>query len=860
MRPITIFCSGLLFILLAPLALGATLVRGPYVQMGTSTEMTVVWRTDSPTNGRVLVGLHPLALNTIHESATEATQHAIKITDLDADRKYYYAVGTADEVLAGGEEEFFFVTAPLVGTTGPIRLWVVGDSGTGSIGQQNVTDAMLDYTDDQRPDIYLHMGDMAYSSGTDDEFQTRFFDMYQPILQNTVCWPTMGNHEGQSSESASESGPYYDAYVLPRAAEAGGLPTGTEAYYSFDYANIHFVVLDSHQSSRATDGPMLSWLQEDLEATDQEWLIAYWHHPAYSKGTHDSDTEGTLIQMRENALPFLEAAGVDLVLAGHSHIYERSYLVDGAYDTPTTTEGHILDPGDGQPGGDGPYVKNPGLNPNEGAVYVVAGHGGTGLGQEGVHPIMVFIEAELGSCIIDVEGSRLTLRNIRYDGVVSDWFTIAKEEGLYLAAPQAKEILASGATTTIRWDTVGNIPLVDVHYTLDGGAHWLPLSYGYSNSGQYGWKLPNVNTSEAAIRVRDSSDPTISTGPSQWFTISSITSAQEISFGSEWKYHDQDVDPGSDWNSTSYNDSSWSTGFGQFGFGDGDETTEILNTNPNVPSAYFRKTITLNSGVVGGSYQVLYDDAAAVWINGQLISSVNMENGLEHDTYASSSSSDNSISIEDIPSDEENPFVLGPNVLAVMVKNRTATSSDLSFDLELTVDSETLSAGVNSPPDVVDPGPLDLAADSLWEYQIVASDPNGDEVLFLADILPEGMVVDFRTGATSWTPTAEQLGSHTVALNIFDIRGLYTALVLHLSVVEAGSVDIGNDTATVDSGTGNDTGIGTDSGPADDTTAPAPSTGGGCQAGPRPFPISGLLILCLLLVLRTRRSGSERQC
>ncbi|MBR58424.1 MAG: hypothetical protein CMH54_10435 [Myxococcales bacterium] len=852
MRPITIAFSGLLFLLLTPLALGATLVRGPYLQMGTSSEMTVVWRTDSPTTGRVLVGPHPLVLDSVHTSETEATQHAIRITGLEADQKYYYAVGTADEVLAGGEEEFFFVTAPPVGTSNPTRLWIVGDSGTGTSAQQSVTDAMLQYSIGDRPDIYLHMGDMAYSSGTDNEFQERFFDMYQPILQNTVCWPTMGNHEGKTSTSASESGPYYDAYVLPRAGEAGGLPSGTEAYYSFDYANIHFVVLDSHQSSRDVDGPMLTWLQEDLEATDQEWLIAYWHHPPYSKGTHDSDTEGALIDMRENALPILEAAGVDLVLAGHSHIYERSYLVNGAYDTPTTAEGHILDSGNGQPGGDGPYIKKTGLNPNDGAVYIVAGHGGTGLGQDGVHPLMVFIETELGSCLIDIDGDRLTLRNVRYDGVVSDWFTIAKEEGLYLGAPQAKETLEAGATTTIRWDTVGDIPLVDLHYTLDGGEHWLPLSYGYTNSGQYGWKIPNVNTSQAAVRIRDSANPSATTGTPQWFIISSITSSLELPFGSDWKYHDQDVDPGADWNSATFDDSSWPTGPAQLGFGDGDEATTISTPSTNVPSIYFRRAVTLNSGVVGGSYKILYDDAASVWINGQLISSTNMENGLEHGTYASSSSADNTVDLEVTPSGDDNPFVLGPNIVAVMVKNRTATSSDLSFDLELTVDSETLTAGANNPPDVVDPGPIDLTVDALWEFQIVASDPDGDEILYLADLLPEGMSVDFRTGSMSWTPSVEQLGSHTIALDIFDKRGLYEALVLHLNVVPEGTVDTG--TSSNDNGASTDTTHGEDIAPA-----PPKTSGGGCKAGSGSVPSAPLFVLVLLLVVQCRRSGRKWQ-
>ena len=74
---------------------------------------------------------------------------------------------------------------------------------------------------------------------------------------------------------------------------------------------------------------MMTWLEADLQNNDKLWVIAFWHHPPYSKGSHDSDTEGKLIDMREIVLPLVEQYGADLVLSGHSHSYERSYLIDG---------------------------------------------------------------------------------------------------------------------------------------------------------------------------------------------------------------------------------------------------------------------------------------------------------------------------------------------------------------------------------------------------------------------------------------------------------------------------------------------------------------------------------------------------
>ena len=163
--------------------------------------------------------------------------------------------------------------------------------------------------------------------------------------------------------------------LLPRDGEAGGLRSGTEAYYSFDYANIHFIVLESFETNRSANGAMMTWLRDDLLAHDQPWVIAFWHHPPYSKGSHNSDSETELVQMRQNALPILEGAGVDLVLGGHSHSYERSFLIDGHYgNSGGFNNNNVVDGGNGRPAGDGAYQKATlGAAPHEGAVYVVAG-------------------------------------------------------------------------------------------------------------------------------------------------------------------------------------------------------------------------------------------------------------------------------------------------------------------------------------------------------------------------------------------------------------------------------------------------------------------------------------------------------
>lgn len=473
-------CATVLVVVFASTGVGAAeLIRGPYLQLSTPTSITVVWRTvgesrpvlrygdtvsrlDQVVNTDAIVTRvsadvaalssrgfereqllydEPFAIAaerspTDPEPSTpgDTYQFEATIEGLKPGSKYYYAVYDGDRRIAGGDADHYIATHPPQGSKADARIWVVGDSGTGGGDQRRVFEAMERYVaETERPlDLYLHLGDMAYGDGADREFQRNFFDVYQRTLRNTVCWPTMGNHEGHTSRGISQFGPYYDAYVLPKSAEAGGLPSGTEAYYSFDVGDMHFVCLESHDLDRTPQGAMAQWLVADLEETDANWLIAFWHHPPYTKGSHDSDRERQLIEMRTYLMPILEAGGVDLVLGGHSHIYERSMFIDGAYTTPTTADGVVLDDGDGRPDGDGAYRKSAGLTPHSGTVAIVAGHGGAGVSRKGTMPIMREIIVENGSLVLDVDGDTLNGTMINKSGEVRDTFTVVKRGAVEL--------------------------------------------------------------------------------------------------------------------------------------------------------------------------------------------------------------------------------------------------------------------------------------------------------------------------------------------------------------------------------------------------------------------------------------------
>lgn len=504
----------------AVLASAQEVTRGPYVQMVTPDSIVVVWRTDEAIKPVVRYGEKVTSLRerldgdsiTLRVSSdvarkdgaellyaepeadrrerTENTndrdpstaensyQYEARITGLEAGRTYYYAVHDGRKRLAGGDDSYRFTTSPIEGTAADLRIWVVGDSGTGGRLQKQVHEAMLEYVDasDRALDMYIHVGDMAYGDGTDREFQRNFFDVYEPTLRNTVCWPAMGNHEGHTSRGISGFGPYYDAYVVPTAAEAGGLPSGTEAYYSFRVGSVHFICLDSHDLDRTPTGAMARWLTADLDQAKGDWLIAFWHHPPYTKGSHDSDREGQLIEMRTHIMPILEAGGVDVVLTGHSHIYERSMLMDGAYSTPTTADGVILDDGDGRPDGDGPYLKSAGLHPHEGTVQIVAGHGGASLSRKGTMPVMREIILEHGSVLLDLDGDTLVGRMVNRSNDIRDVFSIVKRGEVTVSRiedpwqPDNSEELLTEFTLAFDQDTIGESPAGFELVVGDGGS------------------------------------------------------------------------------------------------------------------------------------------------------------------------------------------------------------------------------------------------------------------------------------------------------------------------------------------------------------------------------------------------------
>lgn len=423
------------------------LLRGPYLQMAGSSTITIRWRTDAAERGVVKYGISPESLLQVAESRFISMEHSVQINGLRPATRYYYSIGGVTHTLRG-DSTYYFTTMPLPGSNGRYCIAALGDCGNNSVNQKQVRDQVMKYLKGDELTAWLLLGDNAYESGTDAEYQHNFFAVYQQqLLKNYPLFPTPGNHDyrdigpyrktaGQGQEYA-----YYKNFSVPQQGELGGVPSGNPAYYSFDIGNIHFLSLDSYGKDSAmlrmydTLSAQVQWVKKDLEQyAGKGWIVAFWHHPPYTMGSHNSDKENELIKIRENFIRILERYGVDLVLCGHSHGYERTKLIHGHYGMESSFDAtvHQLSNADGmynEVTGSCPYIKKSGNEP--GTVYVVSGSAGkidSRVQSAFPHNAMQYSNVtEGGGLMLEVEGNRLDLRWICADGEVRDQFTMIKE-------------------------------------------------------------------------------------------------------------------------------------------------------------------------------------------------------------------------------------------------------------------------------------------------------------------------------------------------------------------------------------------------------------------------------------------------
>lgn len=436
-----------IFFLLTANLFSQSLLRGPYLQSLTNNSVKIMWRTSDSVKSTVKYGSSPTELTNVIVDTARKKNHIVKISGLNAKTKYFYSVGFDATILAGGNDQHHFVTAPIVGDTSGFKFWVTGDFGGGNDEQIKVRKWFENYIQGNVIDGWLWLGDNVYNDGTDAEYSAKVFDKvygYDSIFRFLNFYPIPGNHDYNSvnrfDNPIYHRGPYFDMVEVFKNAEMGGLASNTENYYSYDYGNTHFIALNSELYQYIfNDLPDVykTWLTNDIKNSTKKFKVAYFHQPPYSKGSHDSDDAWELFMgsIRQRIIPILEKYGVDLVLCGHSHVYERSYLINKHYGFSSTFNRTtmLVDSSSGNPDSNRTYVKYTyGANKDKGTVYAVVGNSGKHEEENGkMHPVMYkkfAADKGVGSMILEVKGNVLLCSYYKDNGELFDRFSIVKKD------------------------------------------------------------------------------------------------------------------------------------------------------------------------------------------------------------------------------------------------------------------------------------------------------------------------------------------------------------------------------------------------------------------------------------------------
>jgi len=190
------------------------------------------------------------------------------------------------------------LTLPL--QKGSVHFAVIGDSGTGGSSQYQIAQRLTAIRAKFPFDIVLMMGDNLYGGNGPLDYENKFERPYKELLSaNVKFYATLGNHDDTNQR-------------LYKPFNMNG-----ERYYTFKppNASVRFFSLDSNYM----DPPQIAWLEKELANSQSDWKIMFFHHPMYSSGgTHGSD-----LKLREQLEPIFVKYGVDVVLNGHDHFYER---------------------------------------------------------------------------------------------------------------------------------------------------------------------------------------------------------------------------------------------------------------------------------------------------------------------------------------------------------------------------------------------------------------------------------------------------------------------------------------------------------------------------------------------------------
>ena len=373
---------------------GVSIIVGPYLQHVTKTSMAIMWETDKPSVSTVNFGkarfvprakkgqskptapldrqVSSIATNTIHEFVLD---------NLEAQTDYFYQVQSAgtNEVTVKSEI-LIFQTA--VHDDSAFAYVVMGDNRTYPKRFKKIADMALA----ERPNFVVNVGDVCANGNNKKEWSEQYFTPAAELMKRVSTYVAIGNHERNAKWYYR-----YSSYPDP------------ENYYSFDYGNSHFTIIDSNADLKP-GSKQLEWIKKDLASTTAKWKFVAHHHPPFSSDEDDYGKTTYELSRRgdhrvQSLVPIYEEFGVDVVWCGHIHDYERTWP-----------------------------LKNGKVDQDEGVIYIQAGGGGAELEQ--FAPTRSWFTAKLlrnwQYCLVTIHDGTFRMMAYDFDGKLYDYLELKK--------------------------------------------------------------------------------------------------------------------------------------------------------------------------------------------------------------------------------------------------------------------------------------------------------------------------------------------------------------------------------------------------------------------------------------------------
>ncbi len=367
---------------------GPEIIAGPYLQHVTQTSMTIMWETAQPCTSAVEYGEaewvkkgQPVPLKNLIEEDEKKTIHELVLKGLKVQTNYLYRVSSVDDDAAKVASEIYtFQTA--VRKDSPFAFVVIGDNRT----YPERFAKIIARAWAERPNFMLNVGDVVTDGNVKEQWLDEYLRPAAELMRRVPTYVAIGNHERDADW-------YYKYVSYPKP----------ENYYSFDYGNAHFAIIDSNKDL-SPNSEQYKWLKKDLARSKARWKFVLHHHPPYSSDENDyGDTyrgKSRLGDMNVRQLvPLYEKYKVDIVWYGHIHDYERTWP-----------------------------IRNGKVDRKRGVIYIQTGGGGAEL--EDFAPTRSWFTAKVlrnwQYCLVAVHEETLRMMAYDIDGRMYDYLELKK--------------------------------------------------------------------------------------------------------------------------------------------------------------------------------------------------------------------------------------------------------------------------------------------------------------------------------------------------------------------------------------------------------------------------------------------------